>query len=314
MLRDGWPLVEQATILGVKRKLGTEAMRYTVCAAIVAANVILFGKMFHLNPTIVALSFLLGVLVVSAFWGLRYAVVLSILSTLAFNFFFLPPIGTFTISDPQNWMALFAFLVTAILASDLSDRARKAAESATQRRIEVERLYAFSQTLLETENVVQLLNALPRYVVETFGVKEVALLLKNRQDIYRSSPESVQLSLEYLEIAAGRGEPFSDPAQQVRVMPLRLGMRIVGSLGVAGEISYESLEALGSMVSVSIERAGAVESLTRAEAARESEQLRSALLDAVTHEFRTPLTVHQGLSYGACSVARHCRMRSVRNF
>jgi len=73
-------------------------------------------------------------------------------------------------------------------------------------------------------------------------------------------------------------------------MPLRLGMRIVGAMGVVGEISYESLEALGSMVSVAIERAGAIESLTRAEAARESEQLRSALLDAVTHEFRTPLT------------------------
>jgi two-component system sensor histidine kinase KdpD len=272
------------------RPLAREVMRYTICAAIVAANVILFGRLFHLNPTTVALSFLLGVLVVSAFWGLRYAVALAILSTLAFNFFFLPPIGTFTISDPQNWMALFAFLVTAILASDLSDRARTAAENATQRRIEVERLYTFSQTLLESENVVQLLNALPRYMVETFGVKEVALLLKNRQDIYRSSPEPAQLNLEHLEIAAGRGEPFSDPVQQIRVMPLRLGMRIVGALGVAGEISYESLEALGSMVSVAIERAGAVESLTRAEAARESEQLRSALLDAVTHEFRTPLT------------------------
>ena len=274
----------------MKRRLGTEVFRYCVCGVIVAANVLLFGHFFHVNPTTVALSFLLGVLVVSAFWGLRYAIVLAVLSTLAFNFFFLPPVGTFTISDPQNWMALFAFLVTAILAIDLSDRARKAAENATQRRIEVERLYSFSQTLLESENVVQLLNALPRYIVEMFGVREVALLLNNRRDIYRSSPEPGPLGSEYLEMAAGRGEPFSDPAQQIRVMPLRLGMRIVGAMGVVGEISYESLEALGSMVSVAIERAGAIESLTRAEAARESEQLRSALLDAVTHEFRTPLT------------------------
>jgi two-component system, OmpR family, sensor histidine kinase KdpD len=274
----------------VKRRLGKELYRYGVCALIVAANVLLFGRYFHLNPTTVALSFLLGVLLVSAFWGLWYAVFLAVVSTAAFNFFFLPPVGTFTIADPQNWVALFAFLVTAIVASDLSNRARKEAENATQRRVDVERLYSFSQTLLESENVVQLLNALPRYVVETFGVREVAILLNNRKDIYRSSSEPGRLSADYLEMAAGRGEPFSDPAQQIRVMPLRLGIRIVGAMGVIGDISHESLEALGSMVSVAIERAGAIESLTRAEAARESEQLRSALLDAVTHEFRTPLT------------------------
>ena len=274
----------------MKRSLGREVYRYAVCAVIVAANVLLFGRFFHLNPTTVALSFLLGVLIVSAFWGLRYAVVLALLSTAAFNFFFLPPVGTFTISDPQNWVALFAFLVTAIIASDLSNRARKEALNATQRRIDVERLYSFSQALLESENVVQLLNALPRYVVETFGVREVAILLNNRKDVYRSNPGPGRIELENLQVAAGRGEPFSDPAEEIRVMPLRLGMRIVGAMGVIGEISYESLEALGSMVSVAIERAGAIESLTRAEAARESEQLRSALLDAVTHEFRTPLT------------------------
>jgi two-component system sensor histidine kinase KdpD len=151
-------------------------------------------------------------------------------------------------------------------------------------------LYSFSQVLLESENVVQVLNALPGYVVETFGVREVAILLSSRRDVYRSSSEPGRLDSTYLETAAGRGEPFSDPVQQIRIMPLRLGVRIVGAMGVVGEISYESLEALGSMVSVAIERAGAIESLTRAEAARESEQLRSALLDAVTHEFRTPLT------------------------
>ena len=274
----------------MKRRLGTELYRFGICVAIVIANVVIFGHFFHLNPTTVALSFLLGVLVVSAFWGLWYAVFLAILSTLAFNFFFLPPIGTFTISDPQNWVALFAFLVTAIIASDLSNRARKEAENATQRRNEVERLYSFSQVLLESENVVQVLNALPGYVVETFGVREVAILLSSRRDVYRSSSEPGRLDSTYLETAAGRGEPFSDPVQQIRIMPLRLGVRIVGAMGVVGEISYESLEALGSMVSVAIERAGAIESLTRAEAARESEQLRSALLDAVTHEFRTPLT------------------------
>ena len=81
------------------------------------------------NPTI-ALLFLIAVLFASAYWGLRYAVVLSFVATAAFNFFFLPPLYTFTIADPQNWVALLAFLVTALVAGNLSERARREAEDA----------------------------------------------------------------------------------------------------------------------------------------------------------------------------------------
>src|SRR5438045_7755601 len=74
-------------------------------------------------------------------------------------------------------------------------------------------------------------------------------------------------------------------------MPLRMGVRSVCTLGLAGcDLSRESLEAIGSLVAISIERANTVEKLTRSEAARESDRLRSVLLDSVTHEFRTPLT------------------------
>jgi two-component system sensor histidine kinase KdpD len=88
-----------------------------------------------------------------------------------------------------------------------------------------------------------------------------------------------------------RGEPRIDAVHQLAFMPLRMGMRVVGCMGVAGSLlSRQTLEAIGSLVAITIERAGAVEKLSRAEAARESEQLRSVLLDSVTHEFRTPLT------------------------
>src|SRR5271163_3451216 len=130
----------------------------------------------HVNPTTVALTFLIAVLLVSAYWGLRYAVVLALGATGAFNFYFLPPIGTFRIADPQNWVALFAFLVTAIVASNLAERARRDAEAAKERRHEVELLYDFSQQLLASENVLELLNALPLYVQETFSVRSVAIM------------------------------------------------------------------------------------------------------------------------------------------
>ncbi len=250
-----------------------------------------FLRVIRVNPTTVALILLLAVLVISASWGLTYAVITAIVATTAFNFFFLPPVGTFTIADPQNWVALAAFLVTAIIASHLSERARREALDATRRRQEVERLYAFSQHLLIAENVVELLNALPQLVVESFGCQAAALFVPGRSDIYRSRGTVDGLDSERLRTSAARGEPVTDPEKGLRYIPLRMGVRSVGAIGVAGgELSRETLEAIGSLLAIAIERAGAVEKLGRAEAAREGEKLRSALLDSVTHEFRTPLT------------------------
>ena len=272
------------------QSLRRELLRYVVSLAAVFVIVVLYYRVLHVNPTTVALTFLIAVLVVSANWGLRCAVLVSLVATAAFNYFFLPPIGTFTIADPQNWVALAAFLLTAIIASELSERARREAEAATRRRHEVERLYAFSQRLLVAENVVGLLNSLPQHVVQSFTCDSAAIFVIGRPDIYRSAATH-ELSSENLCAAAARGEPIIESEGRVRYVPLRMGVRSVGALAVSGgEISRETLEAICSLVAIAIERAGAVENLGRAEAAREGENLRSALLDAVTHDFRTPLT------------------------
>jgi len=261
-------------------------------AALSIAGITLVGaRWLHLNPTTVALAFLLSVLGISASWGLRQAVFMSVIATLAFNYYFLPPIGTFTIADPQNWIALFAFLVTAVTASELSARARRGTRAAVERQQELERLYAFSQLLLSSDNPAELLNLIPRYIVESFGIRSAAVSLSSRSDVYRSGPTIDGLESRDLQLICLRGEPRFDAAHELAFMPLRMGMRVVGCMGVSGsELSRQTLEAIGSLVAISVERAGAVEKLSRAEAARESEQLRSVLLDSVTHEFRTPLT------------------------
>lgn len=264
---------------------------YAVAAFLVAGITFLYRVLLHVNPTTVALSFLVGILAVSATWGLRHAVLMAVIATLAFNYYFLPPIGTFTIADPQNWVALGAFLITAVVASKLSDRARREATNANDRRREVERLYSFSQQLLSSNNVPELLNLTPRYVVDSFGVEAAAISVANRPDVYRSGPGNDGLEIRDLQMAVMRGEPKIDVPGGVAFVPLRMGVRVVGGLGVAGQIpSRQTLEALGSLIAIAVERAGTIEKLGRAEAARESEQLRSALLDSVTHEFRTPLT------------------------
>ncbi len=274
-------------------RLVTVAARsgYLIAALSVAGITLVGHRWLHLNPTTIALAFLLGILGISASWGLRQAVFMSVIATLAFNYFFLPPIGTFNISDPQNWIALFAFLVTAVTASELSERARRGTRSAIERRQELERLYAFSQLLLSSDNPAELLNLIPRYIVESFGIRSAALSLSSRSDVYRSGPDIDGLESRDLQLIGMRGEPRIDAVHQLAFMPLRMGMRVVGCMGVSGSVlSRQTLEAIGSLVAIAIERAGAVEKLSRAEAARESEQLRSVLLDSVTHEFRTPLT------------------------
>jgi two-component system sensor histidine kinase KdpD len=264
---------------------------YLISALSVTGITLVGARWLHLNPTTIALAFLLGILAISATWGLRQAVFMSVVATLAFDYFSLPPVGTFTIADPQNWIALFAFLVTAVAVSELSARARRGARSAIERRQELERLYSFSQLLLSSESPAELLNLIPRYMVESFGIRSAAISLSSRTDVYRSGPTIDGLESQDLQLICLRGEPRFDAARQLAFMPLRMGIRVVGCMGVAGSmLSRQTLEAIGSLVAIAVERAGAVEKLSRAEAARESEQLRSVLLDSVTHEFRTPLT------------------------
>ena len=156
------------------------------------------------------------------------------------------------------------------------------------RRRDVERLYALSQRLLASENVLELLNALPQYVKETFQVGGVVVIVAESAAVYRSSLDAV-FDETVLRSTLLRGEPITQAG--VCYVPLRLGMRTVGALSVAGfDLSRETLDALGSLVGLAIERARALEALSKHRAEQEHERLRSALLDSVTHEFRTPLT------------------------
>jgi two-component system sensor histidine kinase KdpD len=273
------------------QRLKTALYHYAVAMVTIAIVVIAYRRLPDVNPTTVALTFLLLVLLLASRWGLTVAITTAVVATLAFNYFFLPPIHTFTITDPQNWIALLAFLTSAIVASRLSERARREALNATRRRKEVERLYSLSQQLLATDNVMELLNSIPQYVRDAFGLKAAAMYLPKRKEVYRTGVDHPELSQEQLEAVSGRGELVIDEERQLCFVPLRIGVKPVGSLGLEGAVlSRETLEAVGSLIAISIERAGAVETLTRAEAARENEKLRSTLLDSVTHEFRTPLT------------------------
>jgi two-component system sensor histidine kinase KdpD len=265
----------------------------SLLALLIVAGITLFFRdaIPRVNQTTVALSFLLAILAVSAVWGMTVSVLMSVAAILAFNYFFLPPVGTFTVADPQNWVALLAFLVTSITGSRLSSRIRREADIANRRRREIEHLYAFSQKLLGEGNVIQLMNAIPNHIVDAFESGAASLFLADKQKFYRSGYGTLQLEEEQLRIAYEREEPFIDSARGFCYGPVRLGMKSIGSFGISGApLTRQTLEAVGTLLGIAIERARAIEQLSRTEADRQSERLKSALLDSITHNFRTPLT------------------------
>src|SRR6267143_788884 len=302
----------------MQRFLGGRIAGVAVSIAVVAGIIVFYRHVLHVNQTTVALSFLLAILAVSAVWGMAVSVFMAVLAMLSFNYFFLPPVGTFTIADPQNWVALFAFLITSITGSQLSSRIRKEADEAHRRRREVERLYRFSRQLLGEGNVIQLMNAIPDYIVESFEAGAAELFLPQKDKFYRSGFGAAHLDEEKMKAAFFDDEIALDTEHSEYFVPVRLGVRPIGSLGISGsQLSRQSLDAVGSLVAIAIERARAVEQLGQTEAERQGERLKSALLDSVTHDFRTPLTSMKAagtsLLASKADAAQHQELLSIIN-
>ena len=275
----------------MQRFLGGRILGLAASLLVIAAITFVYFRVVRVNHTTVALSFLLAILAVSAVWGMTVSAVMSVFAMLAFNYFFLPPIRQLTIADPQNWVALFAFLVTSIVGSQLSARVRKKADEAQLRRREVERLYQFSRKLLGEGNVIQLMNAIPNYIVESFEAGAAEIFLPQKDKFYRSGFGASHLDADKMKTTFLDDEIAADADQGLYYIPVRLGVRPIGSVGISGaQLSRQSLDAIGSLVAIAVERARAVEQLGQTEAERQGERLKSALLDSITHDFRTPLT------------------------
>jgi two-component system sensor histidine kinase KdpD len=182
--------------LGSKQPLG-----YVVAVVVIAAATAIL-KVFagHINPTTVALAFLLIVVFVATAWGSKPAVLASLLGVMSFNFFFLPPVHTFNISEPENWIAFVAFLITAITVGQLSSHAKRRAEEANAARKEIEGLYLELQDTFERSSQAKALKQSERL--------KSALLDAVTHDL-RTPLTSIKASVTMLlndQLAAARGE------------------------------------------------------------------------------------------------------------
>jgi len=237
------------------------------------------------------MTFLLATLGIATAWGLLEAIVASVAGALCFNFFFLPPLFTFYLADPQNWVALFAFLITAVVASQLSASVKQRALEATRQREEMERLYELSRALMLVDERSATAGQISQRIVQAFEVDGVAVFDRMIDQVYRTGAIDLAISDTKLRDAALQNTAFYDAAANLSVLPLSLGHEPVGSLAIyGGSISDTALHAIGNLAAIAMERELAEATARRIEAARENEAMKSMLLDALAHEFKTPLT------------------------
>jgi len=271
-------------------KNGQLALRVTAAIALIAAITFILSRLVPVNATTAGFLFLVAILFIATKGGLVEATVASVAAVLCFNFFFLPPVGTLTIADPQNWVALFAFLATSLTASQLSARAKRRALEAEQQRAEVERLYALSRALLLIDISQPIARQIVHQITLTCEFPAAALYVHATGELYRAGFDPHEIDSK-LRDSASRSVVLNDEATELAVTPIRLGGAPIGSLAFrSGNFSDAALQSLLNLVAIALERANSQKAVTQAEVSRQSEELKSTLLDAIAHEFKTPLT------------------------
>jgi two-component system, OmpR family, sensor histidine kinase KdpD len=272
--------------------LGRSWLRVFASLIAVVTVTVVARSIVPVNATTVGFAYLLVVLIIASTWGFVEAALSSILATLVFNFFFLPPVGTFTIADPQNWVALFSFLATSLIASRLSAKAKARALEAIERQQDVERLYSFSRAILLIDRTGPFPRQLAEKVVEIFKINTAVLLNRRTDEMYRVGGTSEDDLENHVRAAVVGGGSFDVSEGDCVVVPILHGSEAVASLGLRGPKMPESLlNGIANLVAIGLERARAQDLAQQVEAARQSEQLRTTLIDAMAHEFKTPLTL-----------------------
>jgi two-component system, OmpR family, sensor histidine kinase KdpD len=267
------------------------ALRVVASLAGVAIITVAARSFVPVNAATVGFAYLVLVLLIASTWGIIESVCASIAATLTFNFFFLPPVGTFSIADPHNWVALFSFLATSLIASRLSTEVKRRALDAIERQQDVERLYTFSRAILLIDSAELFAKQLTMKLAEIFQLSAAVLYERRTGEFFRAGPSDFEGLDDQLRDAALQGTSFSDAPRNRIITAVRLGSEPVASLALQGPRMPDAvLQGIANLVAIGLERARAQDLAHQIEAARQSEQLRTTLIDAMAHEFKTPLT------------------------
>ena len=252
----------------------------------------------RLNAASAGLIFLLVVLLLASRLGLVAGLTASIVATLCFNYFFFPPAGTFSITDPANWVAVFCFFAASIVASRLLTRTLQKTEEAESSRRDLQLLYDLSVDLFFATNRLDALESSTVRVLETVGAASGGLILfegsPNRQTTVAWIGAAQTDEVEDVVAGVARHRRSVDlPSRFGRdvYLPLILGNRAIGALVVRGTSArMPVLDSVARLVVLAIERERFVNEMAHVEALKESEQIKTSLLRAVSHDLNSPLT------------------------
>jgi two-component system sensor histidine kinase KdpD len=256
------------------------------------------GYHLHLNLASENSLYLLVVVLVSLFGGFWEATLTSVAAAACLTYFFIPPSFTFNITDGGNFVSVVAFEATAVIVGRLATKVKQQAQDACQRESNTQRLCDLSRRILllnRQQNIgVQIATA----IAETFRAEAVALFnaASASEDVAGPSFEKVEtLARETYLLDSGS----SDLPAGLWRRPLRLGSNSVGAIVLLGPgLNPVLVDAVASLAAIALERARSLDKETRADAARRAEELRTAVLDALAHAFKTPLTAIRTASSG----------------
>ena len=257
---------------------------------VAGATALLFG-LREIAPVLsLGVVYLLVVLVVSAYWGLWLGIAASLLSALAYNFFHIPPTGRFTIASGENWVGLLAFLAVAAAASAVAELARERAVEATQRREEADLAAAAARALLGGARLQDGLAQTAHGIAAALGLPSAQLVLGTAEAGERSSTYSL------------------DGGRATLVLPAAL------SPAVDARLRERIVPALESILAGAIEREALLDEVVETAALRRSDDLKTAILRAVSHDLRSPLTamVSSGEALGSRGARRGGSRRAER--
>jgi two-component system sensor histidine kinase KdpD len=255
------------------------------------------GFVLQVKPVTIGSLYLLVVVAVASLWGLRQASLTSILAVACLDYFFMPPIFRFDVTDSQDWAALAAFEVTALVISRLSAREVMSAEEASFHRVGMEKLYELSRNSLLLDLHQPPGSQLVVLIHRIFGVSAVALFDNNlgRQDrIGDWGADEQNLAQECWLQNAGRDDPQSQTSYRI----VQDASGSLGALVIRGKLNELVVNALASLTAIAFDRHRAFEKEEQADVSRRSEQLRAAVMDSLGHELKTPLTTVQTASSG----------------
>jgi two-component system, OmpR family, sensor histidine kinase KdpD len=268
-----------------------KSLGIAVSLAAVAGITTIEHAWLGVNSATASFSYLLLVLALATRVGLTESLVASVASMLCYNYFFLPPVGEFTIADPENWVALLAFLITSTTTSHLSAKARRQTEEARARQLELERLHEFTTALMIGDSERSLLSQIATQISRVFESPSAALYDLDSDTFCLAGIPNLALSEVVLRQATG-GSAIRRLDDGTAIVPITLGGNAKGSLAITGSntLSDVALRAIAQATAIAIERTRAQEAASRADATTRHEELKSTLLDALAHEFKTPLT------------------------